>query len=51
LLEALFLGLGGEIGVLVSGLGLPGESSLQVFLCLGSGIFGHGEILPFKFEK
>ena len=42
LLKALLLGLGGEIGILVPGLGLSGKGGLQVFLCLRSGVFGHG---------
>ena len=41
LLKGLFLGLGGEIGVLVPGLGVPGESGLRVLLSLGPGVFGH----------
>jgi len=49
LLKALLLGFGGEIAVLVPGLGFPGESGLQVFLCLCSGIFGHDKVLLFKF--
>ena len=46
LLEALFLCLGSEIGVLVPRLRLTGESGLQIFLSLRSGIFGHGKFLP-----
>ena len=50
LLEALLLGLGGEIGVFVPGLGLAREGGLQVLLGLGSGvgIVGHVVILLFR---
>ena len=49
LTEALPLGLGGEVGILVPGLGLTGESGFQVFLCLCSGVFGYGKFHLFKF--
>ena len=49
LLKALLLGLGGEIGILVPGLGLPCKGRLQIFLRLGSGILGHSEFPPVFF--
>ena len=51
LLVALLLGLGGEVGVLVAGLGLAGKGSHQVFFGLGSCVFRffHGQF-PFWFS-
>ena len=46
LLKALLLRLGCEIGVLVSGLGFPGKGGLQIFLRLGSSVFGHSKFPP-----
>ena len=46
LLKAVLFGLGSEIGVLVSGLGLAGEGGSQVLLGLGSSVFiCHSRIL------
>ena len=45
LLKAFLLGLGGKIGVLVAGLGLAGEGSLEVLLGLGSLVGVAGEKL------
>ena len=40
LLIALFLRLGGKIGVLIAGFGFPGKGGHQIFLGLRSGVFG-----------
>jgi hypothetical protein len=48
LLKALLFRLGREIGILVPGLGLPGKRGHQIFLRLGTCIFGHSDDSPFS---
>ena len=46
LLVPLLPRLGAEVGILVPGLGFPGKSLHQILFGFGSGVFGHGKILP-----